>query len=417
VSVTASNTYSVELKGVDGTNPLGFLCALGTLVVLRQAGESAACLRWKRARTWTPVLDGLTTVDGRALYERLAVALRGKSVSDDAGKQRDTAQKEFEQAKTAVKKEKERIKKEQIKEKSARDEAIRERVRPLETAADEKRRKWLEALKAAVPRPELALGARIDCKAGEFREHAIGFADASDPDSREALGYLAAFGSDGCVEDGDASLRERSIVPTPFCFIRGSGNQNFLDTVRKLLGKVSIDRLAHTLCEPWTFQDEGLSMRWDPSEDKRYALTDVRPSDEGARTVWMANLLAYRALALFPCAPTRRGLETTAWAQVKNENEFTRKLGEEHTRRRDAWAQVEKENENVFIFTWPLWEFAAAPDTVRTMLQLRELQEKSLDNVALVGRGIAAVFRARRIRFPPRGPSYKLNFSPARQLL
>jgi hypothetical protein len=387
--VAGSNSYSVELTGLDGTNPLGFLSALGTLVVVRQAGESAACLLWKRARAWTPVLDGLTRSDGRDLYECLAAALRGKDISPDADNQRATAQKAFDDAKTAVKKEKEKIMKEKIKGKAARNEATEKRVRPLERIADEKRRKWLEALKAAVPRPELALGSRIDCKAGEYRQHAAEFACASDPDSREALGYFAAFGSDACVEDGDAELRERSIAPTPFCFIRGSGNQNFLDTVRKLLGKVTIDRLTQTLCEPWTYRDAGLSMRWDPSEDKRYALTDVKPAEEGARTVWMANLLAYRALALFPCAPTRRGLETTAWAQVEKEN----------------------------VFTWPLWEFAAAPDTVRTMLQLRELRESSLDRAALAGRGIAAVFRARRIRFPPKGASYKLNFSPARQLL
>ena len=389
MSMAASNSSSVELTGVDGTNPLGFLTALGTLVVARQAGESAACLRWKRVRTWTPVLDGLTTIVGRDLYERLAAALQGKEISTDADKERAAAQKEFDDAKTEVKKEREKIKREKISGKEARNEAIEKRVRPLERKADEKRRKWLEALKDAVPRPELALGARIDCTAGEYREHAREFARANDPASREALCYLAAFGSDACVEDGDAELRERTITPTPFCFIRGSGNQNFLDTVRKLLGNVTVDRLTRTLCETWTYRDKGLSMRWDPSEDKRYALTDVKPADEGARTVWMANLLAYRALALFPCAPTRRGLGTTAWAQIDNED----------------------------VFTWPLWEFAAGPDTVRTMLQLRELRETSLDRAALAARGIGAVFRARRIRFPPKGASYKLNFSPARQLL
>ena len=389
MSVAASNSYSVELTGLDGTNPLGFLSALGTLVVARQAGESAACLRWKRARTWTPVLDGLTTSDGRDLCKRLATALRGKSISRDAEEKHATAQKDFEKARTDVKKARESIKKEKIKKKEDRDKAIEERVRPLETIEEKKRREWLDARINAVPRPELALGARIDCKAGEYRQHATEFARASNPASGEALCYLAAFGSDACVEDGSAELRERTIAPTPFCFIRGSGNQNFLDTVRKLLGNVTADGLIQTLCEPWTYRDEGLSMRWDPSEDKRYALTDVKPADEGARTVWMANLLAYRALALFPCAPTRRGLGTTAWAEVENEN----------------------------VFTWPLWEFAAGPDTVRTMLQLRELRETSLDRAALAGRGIAAVFRARRIRFPPKGASYKLNFSPARQLL
>jgi hypothetical protein len=130
-------------------------------------------------------------------------------------------------------------------------------------------------------------------------------------------------------------------------------------------------------------------MRWDPGEDKRYALTDVKPADEGAHTVWMANLLAYRSLVLFPCAPTRTGLGATAWATIEDDT----------------------------AFTWPVWEFAAAPDTVRTLLQLEELRDARPDRCVLEARGIVAVFRARRIRFPPTGPSYKLNFSPARALL
>lgn len=386
--MSAPNSYSIELPGLDGTNPLGFLAALGTLVVARKAGESAACLRWARARTWTPVLDGLTTNSTTDLCELLAQGLSGKEIAPDAEEKRKTVETAHAQARTAVKKEREKIKKEKIKKREDREKAIEQRVRPLETIADTKRSEWLVALKDAVPRRELALGARIDCTAGEYRDHAVEFTKGCDSASREAVQYLAAFGSDACLEDGNGDMRGRKIEATPFCFIRGSGNQNFLDTVRKLLSEVTVERVVQTLFEPWAYRDERLSMRWDPGEDKRYALTDVKPADEGALTVWMANLLAYRSLTLFPCAPTRRGLGTTAWAHVEDER----------------------------AFTWPLWEFTAVPDVVRTMLQLRELRKARLHRAALEGRGIAAVFRARRIRFPPKGASYKLNFSPARGL-
>ena len=384
--MSAPNSNSIELPGLDGTNPLGFLAALGTLVVARKAGESAACLRWARARTWTPVLDGLTTNSTPDLCELIAKGLRGKEIAPDAEEKRRTVETAHAQARTAVKNEREKIRREQIKKKEDREKAIEQRVRPLETIADAKRGEWLVALKDAVPRPELALGARIDCTAAEYRDHAAEFAKGGE---REAIQYLAAFGSDACLEDGKGEPPRRKIEATPFCFIRGSGNQNFLDTVRKLLSEVTDERLIQTLFEPWRYRDEGLSMRWDPGEDKRYALTDIKPADEGALTVWMANLLAYRSLALFSCAPTRRGLGTTAWVDVEDDR----------------------------VFTWPLWEFAAAPDTSRTVLQLRELRKARLDRAALAARGIAAVFRARRIRFPPTGASYKLNFSPARGLL
>jgi hypothetical protein len=389
MSVPGSKSCSTELTGIDGTNPLGFLAALGTLVVARQAGESGACLRWERKRTWTPVLGGMTTSDGAELCKRLATALSGKPVLPEAEEKRRKAERVYAEARTAVKKEMEKIKNEGIKNREDRNKAIEERVRPLEKDANSKRKDWLSVLKDAVPRPELRLGARIDCTASEYRDHATDFIKGSDATFREALHYLAAFGSDGCVEDEKGEIQERKIAATPFCFIRGSGNQNFLDTVCKLVGNVSVERLSAALFEPWAYRDEGLSMRWDPVEDKRYALMDSKPADEGALTVWMANLLAYRSLALFPCVPTRRGLGTTAWAHI----------------------------ENALVFTWPLWEFEAAPDVVRTMLQLRELQEPGLERGALGARGIAAAYRARRIRFPPEGPSYKLNFSPARGLL
>lgn len=375
---------TIQLSGLDGTNPLGFLAALGTLLVARSAREREVRLRWVRARTWMPVLEDLTSADRKQLCERLAGDLRGKAVPADADKRRDDADSAHRDATTAVKKELEKIRSEKLRGED-RKAALEKRVKPLEQQANEKRRHWLAALKDAVPRPELALGRRIDCTQAEYREHARAFAEQGDGAACEALCFLAAFGTDACLEDGRADPRDRKIEATPFCFTRGSGHQNFLEIVRKLHAEVTVERIAQALFEPWTYRDPGLSMRWDPREDRRYALSDVEPADEGAQTVWMANLLAYRSLVLFPCAPTRRGLGTTAWA-----------------------------TENGPALTWPLWEFAAAPDTVRTLLQLEELRSVRLNRAALLKRGIATVFRAQRIRFPPTGSSYKLNFSPAR---
>lgn len=385
MSAMSANSSSIPLTGIDGTNPLGFLAALGTLVVARASGESGARLRWERARTWMPVLVDLS--DKTRLCERLADNLQGRSVSGDAVRQLDAAEKAYKQAITAIKKETEKVKAEQPRGQE-RKAAMLERVAPLEQAAAVRRAEWLEALRDAVPRPELALGARIDCTAGEFRDHGRTFLAAEGGHAREAAFLLAAFGSDACLKDEAGPPHGQRIEATPFCFIRGSGHQDFLDTVRKLLSKVTAERVAEALFEPWSYRDDGLSMRWDPSEDKRYALTDVKPADEGARTVWMANLLAYRALVFFPCAVTSRGLGTTAWRNVDGE----------------------------MVFEWPIWEFAAAPDVVRTMLQLGEPTDGHR-RAWLSARGIAAVFRARRIRFPPKGSSFKLNFSPARQIL
>ncbi len=128
-------------------------------------------------------------------------------------------------------------------------------------------------------------------------------------------------------------------------------------------------------------------MRWDPLEGRRYTLMDRDPtaSDNKSRTIWMAKLLAYRALAPFPSAPRSRFLSATAWEGQDDDK----------------------------TFTWPMWEFAASPDVIRSLLQLREITLSEPDRSLLRERGIAAAFRARRIKVGV-GANYKLNFSPAR---
>jgi hypothetical protein len=371
---------SMELPGIDGANPLGFLAALGTLMAVRQAGEKKARFRWKRAHTWLPVLDGISTSNPDKLSNTIAGALRGRAVSDDDEKKRAATQRGFDAAKKAVEDMKKEIRNRGLSKKD-RETAFEQEVRPLEQVRDEKRQQWLDALKKAVPRPELAIGKRIDCTYEEYREHASNFLMGAGDGAREALDLLAAFGSDACLDQKSGSLD-----PTPFCFIAGSGRQFFLDTVRQLMERVTPEAVRRTIFEPWTYRDETLSMRWDPIEDRRYALSDTNPSDAAARTVWMANLLGYRALPLFPCAPGRRGLVTTGWALVGAEGS---------------------------AFTWPIWEFSAPPDTIRSLLQLSELREPETHRFPLRARGIAAIFRSRRIKVGA-GLNTKVNFSPAR---
>jgi hypothetical protein len=370
-----------ELRAIDGTNPLGFLVALGTLVTLARRGVTGARLRWRQARTWVPVLEGTGAADERALAETVAEGLRGQPVAADAEQARETAQRGMEKARTAIKRKREEIRRRRLT-RSQRAEAEGRELRPLEQEFEGRRREWLEALRQAVPRPELAIGARIECTAEEYRKHAAGFLADAGLAGRETLDMLAAFGSDACLRRNDDR-----IDATPFCFVSGSGNQEFLGTVRELTYRVAPDRVYQALFEPWSYRDEKLSLRWDPAEDRRYALLDRDPSDDGARTVWMANLLAYRALALCPTVPTGGGLAATGW----------REEGEE--RRKQRW------------FTWPLWDSPVGVDVVRSLLGARELGDPRPDCDVLSARGIVAVYRARRIE-----EGYYTNFTPARAI-
>ena len=370
-----------ELPALDATNPLGFLAALGTLVTVHAAGARGARLRFRRGATWIPTIEGMAADSQEAFSELIASGLTGKAVAEQAEKERAQAQRAFDVAKKACEDKKKEIKKRGLKGKD-RTRVLNEELSPFEHAREQERSAWLVALEAAVPRPELALGKRIDCTPDEYRAHAQRFCVGANCAERETLDLLAAFGS-------DARRAERSdaIEPTPFCFITGSGHQYFLDTVRQLMELVAPTRVRQSLFEPWTYRDEGLSMRWDPIDDRRYALMDRDPGPLGSKTIWMANLLAYRALVLFPCAARRFELDVTGWTDHNQEA----------------------------TFTWPIWEFAAPLDTVRSLLQLAELRDEHPDRELLRARGIAEALRVRRIKVGA-GANYKLNFTQARSI-
>lgn len=379
-----------ELCGLDGANPLGFLAALGTLVTLHRSRVDTARLRWERSTRWMPILEGVPVESAEdesakgELARRIAGALRGRPVAEAAEEERRIAQKAMEDAKTAIKKKRDEIKRRGLRG-TERAEAIELELAPLERDYEKKRQRWLAALRDAVPRPELALGKRIeDAGSEEYRELAEAILAGSDGGSRDGLDLLAALGSDACVD------RNGRVEATPFEFTAGSGHQFFLHDVRQLIDKVTPELVQDVLLRPWSYRDEGLSLRWDPVEDRRYALLDRDPTDRKnkPRTVWMANLLAYCGLALFPAVPSGRRLAAAGWSD-------------------DGGSQY---------FTWPLWTHPASLDVVRSLVELSELVRERPSPAVLAPRGIIAVYRAQRIAVGS-GANRKWNFAPPRQIL
>ena len=378
----STSDHGLALPALNGANPLGFLAALGTLVMLRKAGNPDARLSWRQQTHWVPVIDGLVVRDEQKLAEAIAAQLHGNKVTAQADTDRESSQRQFDGAKKALKDKLAEIKKRKLKG-AARAAVFSAEVLPLEGAMKEKRTEWLIALKKAVPSEELALGKHIDCTPAEFRDHASAFISGASNTSRFSIDLLAAFGSDAVTD------KYGRIGSTPFCFITGSGHQYFLDTVRLLIEQATAERVHQALFVPWEYRDEKLSMRWDPAEDRRYPLMDRDPtaSDNKSRTVWMANLLAYRSLVLFPSTATARHLGTTGWI----------------------------ETEAGPAFTWPIWEEPLPPEVIQTLLQLEELKEGKVNHAQFRERGVVAAFRSRRIQVG-NPPLHKINFTPAQGL-
>ena len=377
----STKNRQLELSALNGANPLGFLTALGVVTVLHQTGEKGIRLSWNQKVLWTPSLHGFSG-NKKTLIEKLENTLKGQPVSEQSKSDYTRAQKAFDKVKKELKDKEKEIKKRKLKGKEYKF-VVEKEICPLQKKQVLCRKSLLDTRRQSVPSPELALGQRPDCTEEEYRSFAEQFLKEIKTGERLAINMLSAFGSDAAVSKG-------RIEVTPFCFITGSGHQWFLDTARELTSKVTLELLRKALLnEAWTYSDEKLSMRWDPLEDRRYALMDRDPNK--TRTVWMANLLAYRALTLFPSAPVRGHLETTGWWSLPKKPE-------------------QKQQQK--FFTWPIWDKPIRVETIRTLLQHPELAQESPTLSELRHLGIAACFRSQRIQVG-NPPLHKINFSPA----
>ena len=299
----------VVLSGIDGSNPLGFLAALGAVRLL---GARFLGLRlcWRHETVWRAVLTGLPDISQEEISEMIhdAPAIPVDIASSLLGKNLTVAPKVF----------------------------------------------------------------------ADFVQRSVKELQRND---RRAADFAAAFGSEVCPE-----AKKNRVQHTSFCFITGSGHQDFIETAASLLKLVTREHIRIALFGPWRYEN-GWSMRWDPADAREYALRWDNPGPEGVRAVWGANRLALEALPLFPTYPKESGLVTTGFREHKPWNEFT----------------------------WPLWVMPVSCDTVRSLVALRDLQEDNPDRVSLRARGIEEIFRVQRVRIGS-GTNFKVSFRPARSV-
>ncbi len=222
----------------------------------------------------------------------------------------------------------------------------------------------------------------IDYSPQEFREAAENIALQSKPDDRLSADLMAALGSEAATR-----RNEDRVEATALCAIHGQGHQNFLERLANL-GKPkeepdwAADKIAEALFSPWSYIDLGLTFRWDPKEDRRYALGFANPSGEKIRTVWGANRLAVAGFPTFTTAPMGKRIRTTAFRREGRET----------------------------ALSWPIW----TPPLSRSVIQVLLNHPSLLNDTAveeLSPYGVVEVMRARRV-----STGKYLSFEPARPL-
>jgi hypothetical protein len=376
----------LELTGLDGANPLGFLAALGALRVAAQVYPGSQ-MCWIARGKWLPVLKAPGEVSPADAVRELHSHLH-RTADPIAAEEAAQKQEEYQERVKEVKLAEKHIKERKLRG-AEREEAVRAEVEPLRRKAEAARAEWLRALERAVPVPYLSLGRTLAVTPEEYRHqfaervshrlHALigEGAPPANPCVRENADFAAAFGSEACEQPSGR------IIPTEFQLITGSGHQFFLGTLRALMEEVTPEKIARALFGPWAYCDARLSFRWDPAEDRRYAYGWANPSDDCVWTEHGANLLAAMALPLFPAVPIRGRLVTTGF---------------------------DSEREPA-TFTWPIWEGLLGPDLVRSLLGLAALQQPVPNRARLRRLGIVEVFRTSKIEVG-RPPLSKWNLTP-----
>jgi hypothetical protein len=381
-------SHELDVTGLDGSNPLGFLAAIGTLAELSGALPTSVAMSWScRDGTWHPRLHTEVPASRADIVAHLAkrLGVDGSKAKCDANvvEQLDAADEDLVEAKRALKKALEDIKKRKLRG-ADRQQAIDQETGPLVADLEAKRARWLRLLEQTSPSPELALGKDPGASPDHFAFTARRVVERlrTHPDERACADLLAAFGCEAVFDE-----KSNRITTTTFCFVTGSGHQYFLQTIRDLLTRVDAPRIEQSLFVAMPHGDEQCSLRWDPVEDRRYAMMWSDPTSSGnkAKTNWAMNLLAYRGLQLLPCVPDSRRLATTGFARREGRPEWT----------------------------WPIWTVPIGVHTLRSVLAMRELQTDLPDRPTLLARGIAEVFRCARIQVG-NPPLHKLNFAPAR---
>jgi hypothetical protein len=373
-------TQRIELTGLDGSNPLAFLAALGTVRLADRIYGREVKIGWKQDGRWIPVLEVPDAIGLDCLVIDLHKRLFWKPEADLAveekkqRKLRDISRKNLEKAEKELK-----ARKLKGEERKAVYEA---EIAPLREQVERDTQAWRVSLRQAVPVFYLSLGQKLDVSGDRYakftKEVAASLTSGEQPD-REDADFAAAFGCEAC-------LTEFSLIePTRFQFITGKGHQFFLETISDLMEEITPDKLRRTIKGPWTMEDRRLSFRWGPDEDRRYAYSWDNPSDgDGVPSEHGANLLAAMALPLFPSMPVKRQLVSTAIR-------LTEQSG---------------------YFTWPIWEPFIGIDVIRSILASQLLRESKPVREQLRPLGVIEVYRSQRI-WVGSGLKARLNLTPA----
>jgi hypothetical protein len=197
-------------------------------------------------------------------------------------------------------------------------------------ALNRDRESWASSALLRFPQPSPL----ADAKPGKDQLRSwFEFVAAQSDETRSDSDHLCAIVAEGAFDNNHKAK------PTHLHFT--AGQQQFLNMVRDLAGRVDQERLDEAVCGPWRY-DSGLpSLSWDSRGERLYAIRATNPSKDKRLGVPGADWLAFRGLVFYPVMRTASGtLRTTAC---------------------DA-------NWKSGAFRWPLWSAPITRNVVRSLV-------------------------------------------------
>jgi hypothetical protein len=222
---------------------------------------------------------------------------------------------------------------------------------------------------------------KLPFDAQRLREHAWNAVLGASTENRGLVDAIASLGVEICIDD------KGNFKDTALRMVRAgdSAGQGLLAYGKRILDSTTASEITDATTKLWEYRDRQCALRWDPAEDRGYALQWGNPSDDGALSVRGANCLALVALVLFPAIPRKVQAETTGFGL------------------REARQSS---------FTWPIWDQRVSLDVAGSLLAISDLQAAQPPRLDLGRRGIAAAYRCNRIMTS----TYYANFTPARRV-
>jgi hypothetical protein len=298
----------VLLSALDGTNPLGFLAALGAFRLL-SIENSRVTMTWQLFNgTWRPTLFGIQV--------------------------------------------------------------------PLDQMGNE-----LHAAIGKLDKSVWSFDKKLPFAAARLRQEACNAVRTVSSTSRGPADAIAALGVE-CYVDAKGNFKD-----TALRMVRAgdSSGQGLLAYGKRILDSTTATEIHNVITEAWLYHDRQCALRWDPVEDRGYALQWGNPSDDGALSVRAANCLALAAMTTLPTIPTKGQAETTGFGLREPKQSS---------------------------FTWPIWKHPVTLEIATSLMAMSDLQSEHPPRRELECRGIAAVYRCDRVMTS----TYYANFTPARRV-